>query len=499
MQRRQVISLVVMMASFVGASAADGPEYPAHVQHLIDSISNGPEVTVRRFQESQSVAQGVPADNCIIKLTWETDFSEAELRKLDRLDTLSPAERQELLDRTREHTIQIWWVPLAHHPVPGEDFKSLLKPYPIAGEEARPVIHLGNDDTYAWYAAFGTMRWGLMQKALDLEGGDDPVAYAEAYLASHAPGTAVAWRSMITIVYQGQATYMEVTDRLIFEGSRHRATMIEMAGELLSAEVTAWLVDLTTSGDNKVAQAARDTLLAFPRPEAEATYLAWLNSGAGKEDVRSVLKACMALELQSAKPYLQRILSSPHNLEEYILAYSFGRSLEGNPIDDMVDLAASYICGHREFLTEEVAEELDSFEQAQRAVHVLTHTDDVAGAITLAVAMSISNDETVREVGLYTLASTDDQSGRVLVGKLMNCCDDDREAGRLKRVHQVLLAWENANRPGRTPRLQAFAKRRAGGGPGRPSVRPAVRVGGISIGRGGGGPSGAGPTRVQPH
>ncbi len=502
MQSRLLISLVVMMACFVGAAAGDEPEYPAHVERLLSCLSpddGGAELTVRRFQQDQSVAQGVPADVCIVKLTWEVDFSEADLRKIDRLDTLSETERQELLNRAREHTIEIWWIPLAHHPVPGEGFRDLLRPYPIVGEEARPVIHLGNDETYAWYVAFGTMRWGFMQDALGLEGGDDPVAYAEKYLDSHAPGTRIAVRSLITIAAQGQEVLMDVADRLIFEGSRHREAIISMAVGFGSPEVTTWLIEHSASEDVKVAQAARSVLLASPRGEAEATYLTWLNAEAGEEDVRAILEACAALELESAGAYLPRVLASPQSLDEYVLAYRFQRTLSGDPIDELVDLAAGYICGEREFLSEELAEELDAFEQAERAVHVLTNTDDVAGAMALAMAMSISNDETIREVGLYTLASAADRSGRVLVGNLKDSCGDDRDVGRLKRVHQVLTAWENANRQGRTPRLVAFAKRRAGGGPARPGVRPAAGIGGVNIGRGGGGPSGAGPTRVTPH
>jgi hypothetical protein len=502
MQGRWLIAFLTVMGAVVGIGCADEPEYPAHVQHLLDGISpagQGPEATIRRFNQGVSVAQGVPADVCIVRLAWPNDLSEADLRRLDRLETLSATERQELLDRTREHTIQVWWVPLAYHPALGEEFRTLLRPYPIAGEEPRPIVYLGNDGTYAWYVAMGTMRWGLMQQALGLTGGDDPVACAEAHLDAHGPTSAVTRRCMITIGFQPSGVYMEVTDRLIFNGSPHRAGMIAMAANHGDPEITRWLEGMTQASDSVVAQAAREVLLNYPRVDAEETYLAWLDADAGNANVEALLSVFQALELPSVAPYLDRVLASPDSIAEYLQAYRLQRELADNPIDETVDLAAAYIRGERNFLTEDVAGELSPLEQAERAVHVMTNTSDQAGAVALAVPMAMSSDETVCEVGLYVLASTADRSGRVLVERLKNTCEDTRDVARLRRVYQVLTAWENAQRPGGTPRLRAFARRAPGGGPARPGVRPTVNIGRINIGRGGGGPSGAGPTRVQPH
>ena len=469
MNRVGALILPVLLAAgpLIATEQSDGqPSRPPHVQRLTDALGGEDAVTISRFQQDVELSDAVRGDLCVLRVEWSSlspADQQARAQRLQRAMTELPAsQRREAVDRlTAPHAMQIWWVPLAHHPAPGLAVRRALRPYPMRDDTRREIVHIGNDDQFAWYAAVGVMHWPELQRRLGLTSGDDPMEMALARLANLRPEAPIARRCHRAIADCGRERAVAAIDELIFDGSRHRVELVRAMSGVEGDLIARWLIGLTASPDRKVAAAARWSLLQHPRLLAADLYVAWLAEGAGEQDVSGELRACLAVNARQAAQSVEIVLNKPYSLDEYLTAFRFQRQLTGQPIRrDMEDAAAAIMSAStntRPGTPNRPAPVLEPADRAARAIYVLTTTDDVEAAAALGIELAVCESRLANDAGLQILGQLPSERGTQLVESLASQCRDRDDVRLLKRLAIMLgLAQDRAQRGGSQP-LGSFA------------------------------------------
>jgi len=451
----------------VVASAAAGqegqpPARPGHVQQLVDALGGdgASGVTIKRLERDVEVGPSVRGDTCVLRVPWSALAPADEQLRTESmhraLTDLPAGERNQAVDRLTTHTMQVWWVPLAHHPAPGREVRKSLKPNRMP-DERREIVHLGNDEQFAWYAAIGVMHWGELHGKLDLAGGDDPMDMALARLTGLRAESSVARLCYRAVAAHGRGRAVSAIDGLIFDGSAHRGELIRAMSAVGDQPVSDWLISLVSSPDAKVASAARWALLEQPRPDAAELYVAWLAEGAGRDDVCRELRACIAVGASGAAASLPAVLDKPSSLAEYLAAFRFHRELAGQPIDqDMVAAAADIMSAGDAQAEDEPATGLA--DRTARAVYVLTTTDDIQAAAALGIELAVCRSDLAAEAGVQILAELPDEKGKKMVQGLAAECRDRDDSRRLRKL-AIILGLDQPG-PGEGGTLTRFNRRR---------------------------------------
>ena len=441
-------ALIPCLLCFVVASAAGGQvgqpsARPGHVQRLVDALGGdgASGVTIRHLEQDVEAGPSVRGDTCVLRVPWLALAPADEQLRTERvhraLTELPAGQRRAAVERATAHTMQVWWVPLAHHPAPGKEVRKSLKPHGLPNDARREIVHLGNDERFAWYAAIGVMHWPELQRKLDLAGGDDPMDMALARLTGLRPESSVACLCYRAVAAHGRGRAVSAIDGLIFDGSAHRGELIRAMSAVGDQPVTDWLISLASSPDAKVAEAARWALLEQPRPDAAELYVAWLAEGAGRDDVCRELRACIAVGAGGASASLPTVLDKPSSLAEYLAAFRFHRELAGQPIDENMVAAAADIMSAADAPAEnERATELAN--RTARAVYVLSTTDDIQAAAALGIELAVCKSDLAAEAGVQILAELPDEKGKKMVQNLAAECRDRRDSRRLGKLALTL-------------------------------------------------------------
>lgn len=446
MKMPTIRALIPCSLCFVVASAAVGqegqpPARPGHVQQLVDALGGdgASGVTIRGLERDVEVGPSVRGDTCVLRVPWSALAPADEQLRTERmhraLTELPAGQRNQAVDRLTTHTMQVWWVPLAHHPAPGMEVRKSLKPNRMP-DERREIVHLGNDEQFAWYAAIGVMHWPELHSKLDLAGGDDPMDMALARLTGLRPESSVARLCYRAVTAHGRGRAVAAIDGLIFDGSAHRGELIRAMSAVADQPVTDWLISLVSSPDAKVSEAARWALLEQPRPDAAELYVAWLAEGAGRDDVCRELRASIAVGASGAAASMPAVLDKPSSLAEYLAAFRFHRELAGQPIDqDMVAAAADIMSADASAENEQATELAD---RTARAVYVLSSTDDVQAAAALGIELAVCKSDLAAEAGVQILAELPDEKGKKMVQGLAAECRDRNDSRRLRKLALIL-------------------------------------------------------------
>jgi len=436
----KVHAIIASSLILAGVTVAAEPlARPEHVQRLVDAAGGSGAVTVERIQQDVELASDVRGDVCVLRVPWTSLVPGEEDRISDRAQRsaaeLPAGQRRQAVQQITTHTMQVWWVPLANHPAPGMQVRRELKPLVFADDTPREIIHLGNDEQFAWYAAVGVMQWPELQRRLDLTGGDDVIGMALARLAGLRPDVPTACRCYTAIADYGRERAVASINGLIFDGSIHRSAIIRAMHTVGDDEVTEWLIGVADSPDAKVAAAARWALLKTPRQGAADLYVKWLTDGAGKADVTAELAACMAVDARDAAGGVRDVLAKPNSLDEYLLAFRFHRQLVGAPIDKDMEHAANVIMTADDHSPGEREQVVD---RTARAIVVLTRAEDAEAAAALGIELAVCESGGASAVGLYILDELQDQQGKKMVEAIATECRDRKDSRRLSHLAEIL-------------------------------------------------------------
>jgi len=436
-------SLCFVVASAAGGQEGQPPVRPAHVQRLVDALGGDGAggVTIRHLEQDAELCPSIRGDTCVLRVPWSALApAEEELRteRVHRALTELPArQRRAAIERATAHTMQVWFVPLAQHPAPGKEVRKSLKPHGLPNDARREIVHLGNDEHFAWYAAISVMHWPELQSELDLASGDDPMDMALARLTGPRPELSVARLCYRAVAAYGRGRAISAIDGLIFDGSAHRGELIRAMSAVADQSVTDWLISLVSSPDAKVAYAARWALLEQPHPDAAELYVAWLAEGAGRDDVCRELLACIAVGAGGAAGSLPAVLDKPASLAEYLAAFRFHRELAGQPIDEDVVAAAADIMSAADAPAED-ARATELADRTARAVYVLTTTDDTQAAAAMGIELAVCKSDLAVEAGVQILADLPDEKGKKMVQGLAAECRDRDDSRRLSKLALIL-------------------------------------------------------------
>jgi len=167
--------------------------------------------------------------------------------------------------------------------------------------------------------------------------------------------------------------------------STNFALGLSALGPMQAKEASELLVETAASQDKTLAGAARSTLQAYPRPEAETLYFKWLNEDAGRKPVFELLAACEKIAPNKIAPYLPRILESPKSVYEFRHAFELSRSLTGKSLSPGLIKLEQQI---REF----GYASSDHYDQAKvdQAVSGILKSDDVEAATVIGISLAVA-------------------------------------------------------------------------------------------------------------
>jgi len=228
---------------------------------------------------------------------------------------------------------------------------------------------------------------------------------------------------------------IDAIDYLIAIGSPHRRGAIEAMAASEAPAVADWLVALAASDDLLVATAAKEALLANPRPQARDLYVRWLGEDAGKGSVIRHLDACAVVDARGATAHLPAVLASPHRLREFFKAMDLYRDMSGRPIPPDLQQAAEQIVT----LADQPLKTDDQKQQAVNAVDTLVASKDTEAVAAIGVQMALherrrGRGTLVNRAGVFILHSLVDDIGLKFVTQLADASSDPAEVRQLRTL-----------------------------------------------------------------
>jgi hypothetical protein len=207
---------------------------------------------------------------------------------------------------------------------------------------------------------------------------------------------------------------LNVIDDAIAARLPQRARLVAAMGRSPHEAVTRWLIGLLASTDSDVAGAARNSLLGWPREEANPLYAKWLAEGAGQRDVTRELAVCRRMKVAQAASSLPKVLAAPASVHEYRLALEMSHELAGKPAMPADALAAEkrihkFGFGGR-----------PGFDQGEVDVAVETILDAAAAEDAAAIGMSLAvyttkgDTKAIRQAGVQILRRVPGGEGKRL-------------------------------------------------------------------------------------
>jgi hypothetical protein len=363
---------------------------------------------------SQVSWNGRPANSAILwRTTWELkdvpQSTRAEVRMEAAAMKLPEAERLESMNRFDDH-IQIWGVELPAKAAPYD--KAGLVAAAEPHRRHRELFYLGRDKNFAWYGFMPICDFAHVQRCLRLKGEDLLPALVRG-VAVEDLGSLTA-NSCADLLGREGVRALNVIDDAIAARLPQRARLVAAMGRSPHEAVTRWLIGLLASTDSDVAGAARNSLLGWPREEANPLYAKWLAEGAGQRDVTRELAVCRRMKVAQAASSLPKVLAAPASVHEYRLALEMSHELAGKPAMPADALAAEkrihkFGFGGR-----------PGFDQGEVDVAVETILDAAAAEDAAAIGMSLAvyttkgDTKAIRQAGVQILRRVPGGEGKRL-------------------------------------------------------------------------------------
>ena len=434
MQRRASFLLLSwLLFASVLAAAADGPA-DTNPPGLLAPFNARMRKTVLVDFKPLTLTSGVPVQTAVFRQT------EWDLKEYPQSATLGMKMEQEALALPESRRIEVMnrfdddtqvWVASLKDARANARFKVQLMPAAAAHRYHREVAFLGRGHGWAWFGYMPIYEWILLQRELNLEGGDDPLGAAARGLAVEDSGSMTA-NSAEAMLVQAGTNALPYLKPLLTAGSTLDRALRTLA-QIPGVEATILLIRSAESTDHDVASRARRLLAGYPRAEAEDMYFQQLSADAGRVRVDLLLSACEKVNKARLAKHLPKVMASPKSVREYRHAFELSRSIRGKKIGDELLAAEEAIktCGYGSGT---------NFSQSgvDAAAKTLIESKDVDAAACLALSLAVATTKgdwrAANKAGVTVLKALPKSRGQELARTVRASTDDESEKRRLDEV-----------------------------------------------------------------
>lgn len=362
---------------------------------------------------------------------WESKVADQVINFLREQEQmrLPEAERLKVMNRLDDFS-EMWFVRVADHPNAGPALKAAIHPGSQTNQYYRELAHLGSVQGYACYAFMPIYEWAGIQRLLNCQGGDDPLAAAVRGLSVDDRGTMTA-NSCSDILAAAGGKAVPYLKPLL--GTPNSSQAVRSLIYNQSTEATELLLECAKSANPDLARQAKHYLSALPRAAAVELYFHWLAEDAGRTSVLYLLEACARFDKPRLAPFLPRVLASPSSAHELRRAFELSRSLVGQEIPARLIAAEAIIRKFNPRSTNGPTQQ-----DFEAAVTELTQAEDAEAAACIGVSLAVATGKglpsQVNPAGISILQQLPNHQGRDMAKALYNSSADDNVKRRLKEV-----------------------------------------------------------------